>query len=211
MLPTLPAVPTEPSPAEGLRERKKRQRRDALIDAAQQLVLEHGLDAVTVDDVCAAVGVSTRTFFNYFPSKDDAVLGIEDLSIPDEAAARFVDGRPTGVLLDDLEALVAELLAHHGMSPERVHRALRIVEREPRLIARHVAWVEGHRTELLGLFAARREVHPFVPDPELLVLVVMALLRASTLAWESGDRAGRPVDHLSDVVAQLRTLLGPAG
>jgi AcrR family transcriptional regulator len=203
-------VPAEPSPAEGLRERKKRQRRDALIDAAQALVLERGLDAVTVDDVCAAVGVSTRTFFNYCPSKDDAVLGLEDLSIPEAAAARFVDDGPTGVLLDDLEALVAELLVNQGMSPERVHCALRIVEREPRLIARHVSWVEGHRTELLALFTARREVHPYVPDPELLVLVVMTLLRTSTLAWERGDRAGRPVDHLPDVVAQLRALLGPA-
>ncbi|MGM7424263.1 TetR/AcrR family transcriptional regulator [Cellulosimicrobium sp. CpK407] len=195
-----------PSPG-GLRERKKRARREALVEAAQTLVLERGFDAVTVEDICAEVGVSPRTFFNYFPSKDDAVLGLEDFSVRPEVVAAFVEGGPTGALLDDLEVVVADVLGHQVVTPERMARTLELVQREPQLVARHVAWVDGHRAELVDMFVARRAVRPFVPDPELLALVVMSLLRASTLEWQQRDREGEPVDHLPTVVAQLRALL----
>ena len=215
---TLPDVPARPSLAEraaaclapspgGLRERKKRARREALVEAAQTLVLERGFDAVTVEDICAEVGVSPRTFFNYFPSKDDAVLGLEDLAVRPEIVATFVGGGPTGALLDDLEVVVADVLAQQIVTPERMARTLELVQREPHLVTRHVAWVEGHRAELVDMFLARRAVRPFVPDPELLALVVMSLLRASTLEWQQHDREGEPVDHLPTVVGQLRALL----
>nr|WP_253691179.1 TetR/AcrR family transcriptional regulator [Cellulosimicrobium protaetiae] len=215
---TLPDVPARPSPAgrtaarlapspDGLRERKKRARREALVEAAQTLVLQRGLDTVTVEDICAEVGVSPRTFFNYFPSKDDAVLGLEDLAVRPEVVATFVQGGPSGALLDDLEVVVADVLAQQVVTPERMARTLELVQREPHLVARHVAWVEGHRAELVEMFVARRAVRPFVPDPELLALVVMSLLRASTLEWQQRDRVGEPVDHLPGVVDQLRALL----
>lgn len=206
--PAAPARDERPlrAPA-GLRERKKRARRDALVDAAQRLVLERGLDAVTVEDVCAAVGVSPRTFFNYFSSKDDAVLGLEDFSVSPEVVATFVTGGPTGVLLDDLELVVADVLAHQVVAPERMARGLEIVQREPHLVARHLAWVEAHHAELVEMFDARRAARPFVPDPELLALVVMSLLRATTLAWQQRDGDGDPADHLPGVVDQLRALL----
>ncbi|MBE7701745.1 TetR/AcrR family transcriptional regulator [Oerskovia sp. Sa1BUA8] len=200
----------EPSAAPtGLRERKKRERREALIDAAQTLVLERGLDRVTVEDICTSVGVSTRTFFNYFASKDDAVLGVEEFSPSPEAVRTFVAGGPTGDLLADVQALVADLLSHQAMSLDRVHRALALVEREHRLLARHMWWVENLRTGLLDVFGRRRADHPFVPEPELLVMVVMSLLRTTTLEWERLGRAGEPVDHLGSVVDQLRALAGP--
>ena len=59
---------------EGLRERKKRQTREAIAQAAMALFLEHGFDAVTVADVARAADVSEKTVFNYFPAKEDLVL-----------------------------------------------------------------------------------------------------------------------------------------
>ncbi|MBD8079310.1 TetR/AcrR family transcriptional regulator [Cellulosimicrobium arenosum] len=191
----------------GLRERKKRRRRDALVDAAQSLVLERGLDAVTVEDVCEAVGVSPRTFFNYFPSKDDAVLGLEDLVLTTDAAADFEAGGPTGVLLDDLARLVEDIIGQQAVSPERMHRALELVEREPRLIARHIAWIDEHRVELVALCVRRREAHPFTTAPELVALVALTMMRAVGEEWHRRERRGSPSDLLPSVTHQLRALL----
>jgi AcrR family transcriptional regulator len=64
---------------DGLRERKKRETRDALADAAVRLALKHGLDGLRVEDIAAEANVSMRTFNNYFASKQEAL------------AARYVD------------------------------------------------------------------------------------------------------------------------
>src|SRR3954454_18038156 len=72
----------------GLRERKKLATRLALHEAALQLVAERGLEHVSVDDIASRADVSPRTFFNYFPTKDDAVVGI-DASAVGQAAERF--------------------------------------------------------------------------------------------------------------------------
>jgi AcrR family transcriptional regulator len=59
---------------QGLRERKKRQTREAIAHAAMALFAEHGFDAVTVADVARAAEVSEKTVFNYFAAKEDLVL-----------------------------------------------------------------------------------------------------------------------------------------
>lgn len=198
------AAALEGTPAEqGLRERKKRARRGALIDAAQQLVAEHGLDGVTVEMISAEAGVSARTFFNYFESKDDAVLGAEDTDLAEEVVRTFVDGGPTGRLLSDLQVLVASLLTPHAEAHARVVRAMDLMQQEPRLLQRHVVWMDRHKSRLTELFEARRSVAPFSADNELLTMLVLLLIRTALVAWEHAGYTGTPADHLPAAVAQL--------
>jgi AcrR family transcriptional regulator len=60
---------------EGLRERKKRETRDAISSAAMRLFADHGFVTVTVADVAREANVSEKTVFNYFPAKEDLVFG----------------------------------------------------------------------------------------------------------------------------------------
>src|SRR3954454_14294289 len=70
----------------GLRERKKLATRLALHQAALELVAERGLDRVSVDDIAGRADVSPRTFFNYFATKDEAVLGLDPAAAERQAA-----------------------------------------------------------------------------------------------------------------------------
>src|SRR6478752_210367 len=78
----------------GLRERKKEKTRTQLMSIALELFDERGFDEVTVDDIVSAAEVSHRTFYRYFPSKEDVLLGLDQQRIDhfaDELRARPTD------------------------------------------------------------------------------------------------------------------------
>src|SRR5215510_3701914 len=85
---------TKGSNSEGLRQRKRRETRDALSQTAIRLCIQRGWENVTVDDIAAAANVSPRTFRNYFSTKAEAVAAMHlerMLCIADELRARPAD------------------------------------------------------------------------------------------------------------------------
>ncbi len=104
---TVPPAPgTGVREAGGLRERKKRLMRQQLSDTATEMFMERGFDAVRVTEIAEACGVSEKTVFNYFPTKESLIL-------------------------DRLESTMASLrtgLAEPGVTP--VEAALRILDHE---------------------------------------------------------------------------------
>jgi len=197
------------APALGLRERKKRARREALIDATHRLVAEHGLDAVTVDAICEEAGVSVRTFFNYFETKDDAVLGHTPWPLESAAAVVFAAGGPTGHLMSDLQALVSSFLSDPPIGRERMARALELAGKEPRLFARHLSWFEQHKGQLSALVERRLGDDP-THSPEMVGSVLLFLTHATFLHWDMDQQRGgsaAPDEHLTAVVAELRSIL----
>ena len=127
---TGPPVPGAGAPeAEGLRERKKRLMRLQLSDTATRMFLERGFDAVRVAEIAEACGVSEKTVFNYFPTKESLIL-------------------------DRLESTMASLrtgLAEPGVPP--VEAALRILDRE---LAAMTSWLAEQDDPVLAGVMMRR-------------------------------------------------------
>ena len=127
----------EEQPAEGLRERKKRERKQALRTAAIELALEKGFDNVTIEDICDRCGVSRRTFFNYYSTKEEALLGRADTVFDDEdqpAIAEFEAGGPEGRLIADLAHLLTSVVRTRLNKREEMHQYHRILKQDPSLM-----------------------------------------------------------------------------
>lgn len=134
-----------------LRERKKKRARADMHRAALELVHEQGLAKVTVDAIAERAGVSPRTFFNYWPSKEAAVVGIS----PDagENLARAVEERPSSEsLMASLEALTRTYLDSLSGADDLRDLRRQVMQAEP-IIAhishRAFADVEGRLIEAL--------------------------------------------------------------
>lgn len=193
---------------DGLRERQKRARREALVDAAQELVRRDGLDAVTVEEICAEAGVSTRTFFNYFQAKDDAVLGLDPWEVDPDAAEAFAAGGPTGDLREDLRVLVSAIVDRPGLGKDRIACAMEIARREPRLQHRQLLALERHHRFVADLAGRRLGVPATSPRAELLTGLVMCLSRGAFVRWEHEGKDGPIPDVVPAVMADLDALLG---
>lgn len=133
----------------GLRERKKERRRQAIHETALRLVEEQGLDATTVEQICDEVGVSPRTFFNYFPSKSAAVLGLPEQLVPPGIEARFRAAR--GGLVSALCELIGDSMY---LGVDR-HRLKELVIRQPELLPAFSQWMMTVKEELSRLAEER--------------------------------------------------------
>jgi AcrR family transcriptional regulator len=121
----------------GLRERKKQQTRQALGLTAMRMAIERGLENVRVEDIAAEVGVSTRTFNNYFPSKYAAICALA----LDRADQIGNDLRARPAAEPFWEAIAAAVLGQYatGIPPTKEWTAgVRLVTSEPALIGEHL-------------------------------------------------------------------------
>ena len=134
----------------GLRERKKQRRRQALHEAALRLIEKQGLERTTVEQICEDVGVSPRTFFNYFPSKTAAALNLPEQIITPDAAERFRQAE--GELMPAICELLADSMASGGL--ERV-RLKRLISDQPELVAAFTQWMGALKEEFHHLVAER--------------------------------------------------------
>jgi len=106
---------------EGLRERKKRLTRQRLTDTATEMFMERGFDAVRVSEIAEACGVSEKTVFNYFPTKESLVL---DLPQATTASLRITLADPglspveatLTVLAGELESFTSWLAAQEDLT-----------------------------------------------------------------------------------------------
>jgi AcrR family transcriptional regulator len=188
----------------GLRERKKRATRLALHEAALRLVAERGLDRVSVEDIASAADVSPRTFFNYFPTKDDAVIGI-DPSEPARLAAAFAARPAHESAVEALRAVEREQAAGMAEDPELWPLRLQVIDAHPSLIGQ-LAAAFGRSEQVLAAAIAERTRTRVDVDlyPGLLAGVSAAAMRTSLHRWLAGGfTASLPdlVDEAWDALA----------
>jgi len=138
----------------GLRERKKLRTQRELAATALRLFAERGYDSVTVEEIADAVEVSPRTFFRYFPSKEDVLFADEPQLVA--ALREAIVGRPPGepVLEAILNALleVADVLAD---DPEHILLHAQIISHTPALRSRGLEQQAKMEAALAGVIAER--------------------------------------------------------
>lgn len=187
----------------GLRERKKAETRDALASAALRLADELGPDRVTVDEIAAAAGVSPRTFFNYFATKEDAIVGSSESSaarIVQELAARPASEPP----IDALRAAVHASADHLEADPDDWIIRHRLVGKYPALAARYAARHAAVEHELVLEVARRTKLDPDVDTyPAVAVSAALAAARVALTVWQERDRRGSLPALFDEVFDQL--------
>jgi AcrR family transcriptional regulator len=176
---------TEP----GLRDRKKQQTRAALIDAALRLVDERGFDKVTVEDISAAAEVSSRTFFNYFATKDEALFGDR---VGDEIGMheRLLAADPELPVLGAILQASWPILADMEIERENWIRRIRVMKQNPSLVVALMVRSERIEGDLVAAIAQRAGVRPDSGFPVLAAVVSGAAYRAALIRW-AGDREQR--------------------
>jgi AcrR family transcriptional regulator len=200
-------------PELGLRERKRLATRRAIQNAAVRLVLERGLDSVTVDEISRQADVSPRTFFNYFPSKEAALLDNGPRMPEDDAISEFVAA--SGPILPELGALLVR--AAEGMSPDRETLQLRrdLVKNNPRLLTLRMATMHQFEDELQAVLERRLATqHPDEPDrasrAHLLTMVAFGVMRHAWGLWADGSPERQLTDCLRESFDTLEEVAATA-
>jgi TetR/AcrR family transcriptional regulator, regulator of mycofactocin system len=166
----------------GLRERKKALTRDNIEDTALHLFLERGYDSVRIEDICADSLVSQRTFFRYFASKEDLVLG--RLRAHLTQAERLLNARPAHEPLPDtLRAVINQVTQDYVTEPEREVTRLRLVTTTPALETGLLNVFAGFERLVRGFAAARMEIAPDTRHARLVAAAVVAAFRVGLEMW----------------------------
>jgi AcrR family transcriptional regulator len=191
-------------PDEGLRERKRRLTRQLISDAATTMFATRGFDNVRVSEVADRVGVSEKTIYNYFPTKESMVLDGADEMV--DRLALALRNRPPGQSITDavVRALEADA-ARFDRAPDELIGFLPLfqgmIESTPAL---HAAWL-GLNDRLARVateeLAAQAGVDPRDPEPIAAGRALMGLIDVGMQSRVRHAQDGLRGDALRHAVA----------
>ena len=203
------------TPAPGMRERKKLHTRQTIELAAIDLVLEHGLDGVTIEAIAERADVTPRTFFNHFADKTDAVLGLaRDQEIaPDIDPATIVADSPFAFGAAVVRAGL-ETLDDGAVDTDRRRRE--VFARHPALLTREmdkIALIEGSITRNLERYLADEGMPAGVEREDFALAITVTVTAAARLAFIRWSRqpasALELVSFFDHAVTTVTTILRP--
>jgi AcrR family transcriptional regulator len=179
-------------PEAGLRERKKRRTRQALIDAALRLYREHGFEGVTVARIASEADVAPRTFFGYFESKEDVFLGRGDDRIEQLVRAIRERDRSQAVLTAVRPVLLpSRSTKRQRADPDSGNPELSDLLRHPAVAARLRERWNRWEDRLAEAIAEDVGAGPFDPEPRVVAAALTGAIRVAALAAQAEPTEAR--------------------
>ena len=196
----------------GLRERRRRETSADIRGAAVRLARERGFDRVTIEEICIEAGISSRTFFNYFPNKESAIAyGPSD--IPPELVEEFVAAGPApySVVLDELITLAAHHLRDVPPDRAQAETMLELAKTTPAVLAAFLADLERFQNHLIDIVSRRQLMRADEEIPAVISALALTAIRSGIERWtddktEDADDTPMPyVERAAELVNSIFT------
>ncbi len=191
----------------GLREQKKALTRARIEARALERFLAEGYEPVRLEDLCAECLVSTRTFFRYFISKEDLVLGRlrSHLDLATELFARRPSDEP---LIDSLRTVIRQTVTDYATDPDRELARLRLVAQTPMLEAGLARVFSGFNGLVREFAATQWNTREDSRQPRLVAAATVAAFRVGLELWvqsaAEADLADLVLGNLDELTAGIR-------
>jgi AcrR family transcriptional regulator len=167
-----------------------------LTAVARRLTAAHGLNGFTVEELCEQVGISRRTFFNYFHSKDDAIIGHSADFLDEDALKAFLSRRDDGTSRGLLQDLVDLSIAHVsliGVTAAELAAFKAAVDKEPRLMERMISAGAEQDRAFVTIIEHREGFNAGDPRAETALDIVKALMHSAGQKFlDAGDTVDFP-------------------
>ncbi|WP_378147616.1 TetR family transcriptional regulator [Cnuibacter sp. UC19_7] len=204
----------------GRRESKRLATRRAIEVAALELAAERGFDDVTVDDISARAGVSARTFFNYFATKEASVGGDTPFVLTEASVERYVEHPQADPLADLVELIATSIAGVEDADPELYRLRRSLVAQSPAVLAVKFAQMRELEAQVIDAVARRLNADAsaaasaegraatgddLVPRARTIAMVAMALMRSSSIAWAEHPEQAPAAQLLRESLRLLRS------
>lgn len=202
--------------AHSRRERKKTQTREALVAAGVKLFAERGFAGTTIEDITDEADTSPRTFFRYFPSKEDLLVADLEAAIPLVREA-LAPQRADEPILDAARRAAAALAGALARPEALIQRRLTLSI--PEVLGRMREIQERIDLAMVEELAKRMGVDPELdPRPRVAASVALGAVRAAVHAWVATDGRADPAvtvertfDLLDAGLGSFSTAAGSSG
>lgn len=184
-----------------LRERQKIETANSIRRVAVDMVFENGLDNVTAEMISEKVGISPRTFFNYFSYKEAALLP-PTLEFSKEDVQTFAAG--SGQLQDDLADLIVPMMEFYAENRQMLKKLLEISLSSPKLSMIKVNVFHDFEQMLGGLIARRLQLNARSGNAGLMAALITTTLRVAMENWVK-DSSGSPDEYIREALNEMQT------
>ncbi|SHN39707.1 TetR family transcriptional regulator [Cryptosporangium aurantiacum] len=189
-----------------VRERARRAVRAELVTLAQDLFAAQGYERTTIEDLVAAAGMSKRTFFRYFTSKEELVLGKHDVWA--ERLLEAFAARPADEPLWDSLRRTFDVVVDYFDDEAELSRTLameKVIHSNPALVAgelERISRVQNQLAEQIGARLDQRSADD--PRPAAIAGAALSCLIAAKNAWTGGGHTQPFGELLDQAMAALR-------